>query len=62
MDDLHDMFAEGNLEVVEVHETKSKAELTSRKRPTKTVEELDGIARARAQEVVSLYHLRLKSR
>jgi methylase of polypeptide subunit release factors len=62
--DLYEMFREGNLELVAVHETQSKAERTktgsimkARKIPSYR---LDGIASIKAQEVVSLYHLRVK--
>lgn len=49
---LHDMFTTGNLELVEVNTTKSKV-------VTKKISG-DDIAKARAQEVISLYKLRVK--
>jgi len=61
--DLYAMFQEGNLELVEVHTTKSKAEM-SKSRPTKKMgkkskHHLDAVESVKAQEVISLYYLRV---
>lgn len=57
-EDLHQMFEEGNLELVEVHKTKSKQEVASGKMVRDPP--LEGIENVRAKEVISLYHLRVK--
>ena len=59
--DLYHMFREGNLHIVQVYTTTSKAELgkTRKKGRKQHADQLDGVQAARENEVVSLYHLRL---
>lgn len=59
--DLYDMFEEGNLDLVDVHKTVPKAKATT-KRSARKEKEPESIAIARAQEVISLYKLRVKKK
>jgi len=63
-ENVHAMFREGNLELVTVHKTKPKAEVANKGRAEKMEKgkrhHPDRIANARAQEVISLYKLRVR--
>ncbi|KAL3779500.1 hypothetical protein ACHAW5_010629 [Stephanodiscus triporus] len=60
--DLHAMFEEGNLELVEVYETKSKGSRAAGNPEDDSWHITDGITNARAREVISLYKLSVKKR
>ena len=59
--DLHDMFEEGNLDLVEVYEVKSKGS-SRRTEDDESQNTADCIANARAREIISLYKLSVKIR
>ena len=59
--DLHDMFEEGNLDLVEVYEVKSKGS-SRRTEDDESRNTADYIANARAREIISLYKLSVKIR
>ena len=60
--DLHAMFDEGNLELVEVyhHHSRTKSDQLRKRNEQQKQHECDAIASARAREVISLYKLRVK--
>lgn len=57
---LYDMFEEGNLNLVDVYNTEPKAKKTTKRLVRGKEKEPECIATARAQEVISLYELRVK--
>ena len=62
--DIYNMFDEGNLDVVEVHKTIPKVEIEDLRSPKKAKKTkqitMSSIESARANEIISLYHLRFK--